>query len=374
MLRCFDLQTGEERWRFAYLAKGELPFPGSRNTPRVDDEMVYFVGAFGHVHAVDRKTHKPVWSHHLVREFPRKREAEGDAEIKPRRSKQWGRSQVPRWGFTQCPLLYDQSVIVAPLSETVGLVAYDRKSGRVKWRSKFIGRSWFSHASPYLTTLHGVDQIITLTNAHAGRGPRAVITGLDARTGEILWQRTTWKSYNMPIPQPVRLDKETLFFSGGYRIGCFTVEVSRDGGEWSTAWGFKDNDHLTAHIQTPIHYDGHIYGNSFDKFHNGKRGNNGLVCLNTDGELRWKTGPDTHFDSGNLIIADGKLYIMNGATGTLHMAAASPDGYKPLDKANVLKGKDEEVWAPMALSDGRLVVRDLWTLKCLDVRDHRPTR
>ena len=44
---------------------------------------------------------------------------------------------------------------------------------------------------------------------------------------------------------------------------------------------------------------------------------------------------------------------------------ASPKGYKELAKAKVLDGK--ELWAPMALSNGKLVVRSHKEIKCLEV-------
>jgi hypothetical protein len=59
---------------------------------------------------------------------------------------------------------------------------------------------------------------------------------------------------------------------------------------------------------------------------------------------------------------------MHGKTGELFLAEASPDGYRQLAKAKVLDGENGEVWAPMALADGRLIVRDQHKMKCLDVR------
>jgi outer membrane protein assembly factor BamB len=45
---------------------------------------------------------------------------------------------------------------------------------------------------------------------------------------------------------------------------------------------------------------------------------------------------------------------------------ASTAAYNELASAPVLAG--EEVWGPMALSDGKLVLRDLTKMICLDVR------
>jgi hypothetical protein len=58
--------------------------------------------------------------------------------------------------------------------------------------------------------------------------------------------------------------------------------------------------------------------------------------------------------------------VLEGRTGVLRLLEASTAGYKELASAQVLTGP--EVWAPMALSDGKLVVRDLKQMVALDVR------
>ncbi len=52
-------------------------------------------------------------------------------------------------------------------------------------------------------------------------------------------------------------------------------------------------------------------------------------------------------------------------TGLLTLASATPDGYKQLAQAQVLNGHDS--WGPMAMAGGRLILRDLTTMVCLDV-------
>ena len=50
----------------------------------------------------------------------------------------------------------------------------------------------------------------------------------------------------------------------------------------------------------------------------------------------------------------------------LRLIEASTTAYKEFAKAQVLNGQD--VWGPMALSDGKLVLRDLSKMVCIDVR------
>ena len=52
--------------------------------------------------------------------------------------------------------------------------------------------------------------------------------------------------------------------------------------------------------------------------------------------------------------------------GMLRLVGASTEGYRELARAQVLSGHD--VWGPPALSDGKLVIRDMGRMVCLDVR------
>jgi outer membrane protein assembly factor BamB len=355
VLRCLDLTTGKENWTYAYPTQNPRSYPGARTVPTVDATNVFIMSASGQLQCLNRKTRQQVWSHNIINEFERHKQT-GDA---PR--------GVPQWGITQHPLLYRDTVIAAPHAVKVGVVAYDTLTGDVRWQSPPIGRHCFNHVSPTLCRLLGVDQVVMVANTHCGAKPTAIITGTDANTGTQLWSYVTTTRYNVPIPSPVQVGTDCLFISGGYTIGSFGLWVTGKKGEYNAHATFERNMNCTTHIQTPVVYQGHIYANSFDQFHN--KENNGLVCLDFDGNLRWKTGPGRTFDSGNLIIGDGLIFILNGATGELSLVRANPDRYELLARAQVLKAEGGEAWAPMALADGKLIVRDLRQMKCLDVRN-----
>jgi hypothetical protein len=105
----------------------------------------------------------------------------------------------------------------------------------------------------------------------------------------------------------------------------------------------------------------YIYANS-----NGNNRREGLICMDLRGNLKWRTQREPNFERGNLILADGMIYIIDGAAGTLHLVKPDPAGFKEVSKAKMLEG--ESIWAPMALSNGLLVIRDQKQMKCLDVR------
>ena len=159
-------------------------------------------------------------------------------------------------------------------------------------------------------------------------------------------------------PSPVILGDGRLFLSGGYGAGSMMLQLVEDGGTITTRQLYKIWSRvLGSEQQTPIFYEGHIYGvNPAGK----------LVCLAPDGELLWDSGDVRRFRKGYgpYMIADGLLFVM-GYNGMLALAEATPAGYPELAAAKVV-GKQS--WGPMALAGGRLIVRDINRLVCLDVR------
>ena len=107
--------------------------------------------------------------------------------------------------------------------------------------------------------------------------------------------------------------------------------------------------------QTPIFYDGHIYGVGMDKQ---------LLCLDLQGKVVWGSTSANRFGYGPYVIAEGVLYVLDDS-GVLTLVEATPSGYTQLARAKVMDGL--ETWGPMAIASGRLIVRDLTHMACLDV-------
>ena len=63
------------------------------------------------------------------------------------------------------------------------------------------------------------------------------------------------------------------------------------------------------------------------------------------------------------------IYILNSDTGVLSLVELSAKSYKELSQTKVLTNNDKEMYASMALSQGRLILRDQHQLKCLDIRE-----
>lgn len=365
VLRCLELATGRELWRAAMDAPGNLPYNGSRNVPTLDGPWIFAVGPLGQFYCFDGHSRQLAWSRHLVNDF---KDPQIDRDTPPAdRADQLARVQVPMWGMTQAPLPWRDLVIVAPQTGKTGLVAYEKTTGKLRWQSGSLGRNWYSHVSPFLATLDGVDQVIMLAQPSdpeksPAQAPPALVTAVDPLTGRILWQTQTPRPYKIPIPQPVQTGASRFLVTGGFGLGCVFFEAARKNGAWEAGVG-AENRNASAFIHSPVLYRDHLYVLSL-KEHGGAA--TGLVCLNRAGEIQWQTGPGLQFDQGPLLVVDGLALVLHGKTGVLHLLEISPAGFKLLAKAKVLDGKTP--WAPMAFSDGKLLVRDLNRMKCLDLR------
>jgi outer membrane protein assembly factor BamB len=86
--------------------------------------------------------------------------------------------------------------------------------------------------------------------------------------------------------------------------------------------------------------------------------------MSMDGQVKWKTDRQPPFVRGGAILVDGLLLMSDGNT-KLYLVEPNPAGFKPLASAVVLAPGDN--WAPLALADGKLLIRGQKELKCLQV-------
>jgi outer membrane protein assembly factor BamB len=196
------------------------------------------------------------------------------------------------------------------------------------------------------------------------KAPPAIVSATAPDTGQILWTAPTPGPYKIPIPQPLRVANDRLFITGGYGLGCLMFEVICVEGQWKTKLLFH-NRNVAAHIHSPVFVQDRIYVSS-QREQGGLA--TGLVCLSSTAERIWQTGPDLQFENGPLLIADGLAFVLHGKTGKLHLIELAPAGPRLLAQAKVLEAEHGNAWAPMALSRGCLLVRDLRQMKCLDVK------
>jgi outer membrane protein assembly factor BamB len=339
-LRCLDFSNGAELWSFAYSAPGNFSHPGSRSTPAVDKNNVYTCGPLGDVYCISTSTHKPVWNKNVWKDF--------------------GGDRLPMWAITQNPLIYGNLLILASQTPQAGVVAYDKLTGEVKWKSEPLPGS-VGYVSPSIVKVGGEDQLVMIMASGMGGGRSAggnSVSGIDPQSGKILWAYGNWKCA-IPVPNAVDAGEGRILITGGYNAGAAMIKVEKKAdGSYGVTELFKTVEFGT-HTQPPILYKGNFYA----QYTTNER-NDGLVCMGMDGQIKWKTGAAPSFNKGGSILADGLLLSVDGAR-KLYLIDPDPSGFKPLASAELLT--QGENWAPLALADGKLLIRDQKQLKCLAV-------
>ncbi len=328
------LADGQEVWSFAYDAPGKLPVSGSRSTPATDGKLVYTLGGFGHLYALDFKTGRPKWKKHLIDD--------------------WG-GKLPRWGVAISPLLTSKYVIVSPWGRKAAVVAYSKTTGRVRWKTPNTLGAVLDYASPVPMKLGKKSTFVAMGKA---RGSSPVI-GVDARTGKLLWSYDGYRC-SIQIPSPIVMDKGRIMLAGGYGAGSAMIQVRAKGRKYSVEQLWR-NKQIGTTLAQAVPYKGYIYLNS-----GYKQKDFGLACMTMAGEVKWDTDKDPNFDMGSILLVGDVLFAIAGQNGQLVMVDPSPEGYKEIARANVLRGS--RVWAPMAYSNGLLVIRDHSKMVCLDLR------
>jgi len=356
--------------------------------PTVDGNYVYSCGHNGDLYCIDINTHEPVWNKNIWTDF--------------------GGDRLPTWAITQCPLVYGDILIIASQAPEAGVVAYDKLTGDILWKTPPLGP--VGYVSPSIVKISGEDHVIMVTASERGRrggpppqdaqrqGPPpqgapgqgapppppppqedntiyGKIVGIEPLTGEILWEYSNWECH-IPVPSALDAGEGRVIVVGGYELGTVMIKVEKNvNNSYDVTELFRHNN-FGDHTKPPILHNGYFYA----QFSTNNR-RDGLVCMNMDGEIMWKTVRSPLFDKGSMILADGLILATDGRK-TLYLIEPDPSGFKPLASADLLAeggtgsendplasmvGGATQNWGPLALADGKLLIRDQGQLKCVKV-------
>jgi outer membrane protein assembly factor BamB len=325
IVEALDASTGATRWRHAYPTSYRDDFgfdEGPRAVPVVAGGVVYTFGAEGQLHAVDLATGKTLWSEDTMKRFG-----------------------VPKgfFGAAGSPLVENDRVLVNVGGKGAGIVAFEARTGKVVWAATDDQASYSSAAG---ATIRGRRLAIFLT--------RNRLVGLDPGTGAVQfqrrWQSRSAASVNAATPIVVG---DLVFVSAEYGPGAGVLRV--DGSMLTELWAADEV--LSNHYATSVYHNGHLYG-----FHGRQEFNPSFRAVELlTGKVRWS---EDRFRAGTVTLAGDRLLILR-ETGELVLAAASPDAFRPVARAQILPAT---VRAYPALADGFLYVRNENTLVCLDLR------
>jgi outer membrane protein assembly factor BamB len=335
LVRAISLATGKDLWQYAAPVDIRPNHGITRTVPSVSARLVFSFDPKCRFYVLDAKTGKLVWQKNLVQEY---------------------KATIPGWYAGQNPLLDGDRVVLATGGDAVA-VAFDQATGKEVWRTPNPGKDVMSHASLMPATIGGVKQYLYLTMNK--------VVGIAAADGALLWS-IPFAAKMAACPSPLPIGDGRVFVTSGYEAGSMMIQVDKG----PSGFTVKKLYDLTAaqfnsEVHTPVLYKNLLFAV-------GSKTRGRFTALGLDGKPVWQSpvasgnpaGTRT-FELGGFLLADGMFFALDGKSGALRLIEASTTGYKELASAQLLSG--EEVWAPPALSNGRLVVRDMSQLLCLQV-------
>lgn len=318
-LVCLDADTGKSIWQHTYPSElGDKFYEGgTTGTPTVDGDHVYFISRWGDTFCLDAASGKVVWSVNIQKEHG---------------------IRLPTWGFGGAPLVHDKLLILAAGESGVAL---DKATGKLVWKS---ANKEAGYSTPLIATIGG-KQVLLVASSQA-------YIAVEPATGKELWRVRWVTQYGVNAADPI-VAGDQVFISSGYGKGCTLVDVAS--GTPKEVWKSRV---LRTQMNPAVLIDGHLYGVDGDTTEEAS-----LKCIELKtGAEKWAVA---EFGSGTVIAADGKLIALS-AKGELSIAAASPDGFKPVAKGQVLTGK---CWTVPVLANGMLYCRN-WKgqIVCVDLK------
>jgi outer membrane protein assembly factor BamB len=319
-IECLDAKTGKRLWTLQYAASYRDDFgfdEGPRGTPTIDDGRVYTFGAEGVLQAVDFATGAKAWR------------VDTHAKFHVRKG---------FFGAAASPLVEGRAVYVNIGGPNgAGIVAFDKKTGNVLWAATDDDAGY---SSPIAATIGGVRTILCIT--------RNGLVAADPASGKVRFRYPFRSRSNASVNAAVPVVAgDLIFISASYGAGAALLSAAAGGVD--KVW--TSDDALSSHYSTSVHKDGYLYG--FDgRQEFGQR----FRCVEMKtGKVRWSADD---FGAGTVTLAGERLLIVR-ENGEAVLAPASPDAFRPTEKAQLLPGV---VRAYPALADGCLYVRNEKTL------------
>ena len=337
-LRCLSLETGEEIWRRWYRVPLKRNHGFSRTIPVVGDGYVITIGPEGHVMCCDPISGDMKWYLDMQKEFT---------------------TEVPFWYTGQCPLVDNETLVLAPAGVDTLLIGLNCLTGEVLWSTPNTVNFGMSHSSVMPMTLGGKK-----TYVYIGVGGVCGVSAEGNDIGKILWHTTAWQP-SVVAPSPLQLTSSLIFLDAGYGVGGALLEVNGSGNNWSTKLldQYKPNAGLACEQQTPILYNNMIIS-IIPKDGGGMRER--LVCYSPN-DLHnplWTSGSDERFGLGPYLVIDNLLFVLK-EDGELYVYRIERNGLEMLKRQRIMDGSD--AWGPMAYADGMLILRDAQSMKCIKI-------
>lgn len=295
-------------------------YPGTRSTPTIDGDHLYCLASAGELVCLKTASGETVWKTHLQTDFA---------------------GQPGNWAYSESVLVDGDVVVCTPGGSQASLVALNKATGKVVWKSAVPDAGTAEYASIMRVDDDQVPQYVQFL--------RSGVVGVEAKTGKFLWRYGKTVDQGANILTPVVLGKR--IFSAGSRSGGGTVELV-SGADPQELYFDRG---LGSGIGGAVLIDGHLYGTGQT-----------LFCADfTTGKNRWQ---DRSVGAASLCYADGRLYVRGHQPGEVALVDPSADKYTEVGRFTPPDRSESPAWPHPVVANGGLYLRDQGVLLCYDIQ------
>ena len=316
----FD-HKGKLLWKKEYAREWTENWNGVRATPLVFKDKIYILSSLGKLVCMNAGNGQIVWTVDVFKDYD-------------------GRNI--EWGLTENLLIDGNVLFCTPGGKTANVIALDRNTGKLIWRSKGNGQKT-GYCSPILVKLAKRNILVI----HMEES----IQGIDASNGDFLWTHEQTNTYAVHPNVPLYRDGY-LYCVSGYGRGGLMLRLSEDGKKITEAWR---DPKLDARLGGVVLVNGRLYGTGDN--------NRKLYCID------WKTGKELYSASGlapaNIIYSDGLLYLYS-ESGKIGLVESGADSFNVISSFRVPFGENQH-WAHLVINKKKLFVRHGNALMVYDI-------
>ena len=313
----------------------EPNYPKARSTPTIDGNLLYALGSDGDFVCLDAKTGKILWQKNLRKDFAGK---------------------PGEWAYAESPLVDGDIVVVTPGGEQATMIAMNKKTGAVIWKSAVPGGDPAGYTSAIIVQAAGRKQYVQFVE----KG----MIGVDAKTGQFLWRYKEVAKGPAQYFTPVA--RGEYVYGGALSIGGALVRLKPDGAGVTAEQVYFERG-LPQGIGGAVVVGDYLYGAD-------TTGHLQAIEFAT-GKVKWNVND---FGGSSLAYADGNLYVHN-QDGDMALIEATAEAFRekgrftPPNQPNKKKAGQfsERAYAHPVIANGRLYIRDLESLWVYDIKESR---
>ncbi|HEX7999092.1 MAG TPA: PQQ-binding-like beta-propeller repeat protein [Pyrinomonadaceae bacterium] len=339
-VQALSTQDGKPIWttRVGNVGNPDMnpPYAKARSTPTVEGDFIYVLGSDGDLACLEAKSGKIRWQKNIRQEFGGK---------------------PGEWAYAESPLVDGDAVVVTPGGAEATMIALNKKTGALIWKSAVPGGDPAGYASAIVVQGGGRKQYVQLLS----KG----LIGVDAKTGQFLWRFK--EAAKGPAQYFTPVGREGYVYCGALGVGGVLLRLKPDGGGVAAEQVYFTRG-LPNGIGGAVLVGDYLYGGDMP----GQK----LVAVEfTTGKVKWTS---ESFAWASVAYADGHLYL-HGLNGEFALVEATPEGYRekgrftpPAQPKHKQVGQFPEMsFTYPVIANGRLYIRDLGSLWAYDIKGSR---